>query len=195
MNSLLSQLTEIEALIKNYPELSEVMCNPDGNVWIEDKGTVIKTEYELQPGRVESIIRLLAGYYDLVVNREHPALSVKLPVFHGGRFQALVPPVVESPTFSIRFPPKKVFTLDNLLSRSCITEKQYTILEKAVLSHKNILIAGGTGSGKTTIANALLNLVTDERLIVIEDNPEIRTSSLNTVHMLTNTSFSVRDAV
>jgi P-type conjugative transfer ATPase TrbB len=195
MNSLLAQLTEISNLIDQYPDLSEVMCNPDGLLWIENHGNVLSTGMELDPNRVDAIIRLLAGHYNLVVNREHPALSVKLPVFHGGRFQALVPPIVESPAFSIRFPPHKIFTLDDLLSMTSITSEQYETLSEAVSEKKNILISGGTGSGKTTIANALLNLVTDERLIVIEDSPEIRSSSPNALHMLTNLTFSVRDAV
>ena len=195
MTSLLSQLTEISALLDQYPDLSEVMCNPDGNVWIEDHGNIINPKLHLESNRVDSIIRLLAGHYDLVVNREHPSLSVKLPVFHGGRFQALVPPVVEAPMFSIRFPPRKILTLENLLAMETIDSEKFKQLEDAVLSKKTILIAGGTGSGKTTILNALLKLVTDERLIIIEDNPEIRASSFNTVQILTNRNYSARDAL
>ncbi|MBN1698722.1 MAG: Flp pilus assembly complex ATPase component TadA, partial [Spirochaetales bacterium] len=117
MKSLLSQMSEISAIVAGSRNISEIMCNPDGRIWIEEDGTVTITDLRLDAERIYSIIRLLAGHYELVINKEHPELSVKLPVLQGGRFEALVPPVVSGPAFSIRIPPRTTISLDELLEK------------------------------------------------------------------------------
>ncbi len=193
--TLLSQIPEISNLVENNESLSEVMVNPDGKIWTEVSGALIDTGIKLESSRVFSVIRLLAGFHGFVVDEKTPELSAKLPVFHGGRFHALIPPVVSKPMFSIRFPPRKTFSLDDLLESKTITPEIYKRIEEAVEKKENMLIAGATGSGKTTIANAIMKEITEDRLIVIEDNPEIISNSSNAVHILTNPDFSLRDAV
>lgn len=194
--TLLSQLGSLNKLINDHKDLTEIMVNPDGRVWIEAAGKVRNSGERLSEDKIYSIIRLLAGIHGLTVSRDNPALSVKLPVFNGGRFQALIPPVVSGPAFSIRFPARRAYTLDDLLEKKTITPKQYTLLEDAVNGRKNIIVAGSTGSGKTTVANALLERIGgEERVIIIEDNPELQASGVNTVIMLTGNNYSLRDAV
>lgn len=193
--TLLSQIFEIDQLIKKEPDLTEIMVNEDGSIWYEVRGSVHQHEGQIAVTRRTAFIRLLAGHYDTVVNRENPALGVKLPVFHGGRFQALVPPIVSAPVFSIRFPPRKVFGISDLVRSGTLTQEEADLLVQAVLDKKNIVVAGGTGSGKTTLSNALLQTIVDDRVLVIEDNPEIKVAAPNTNYLLTSEHFNTRDAV
>lgn len=192
--ALRSQLTDIDQLLKSYNQVTECMVNSDGRVWIEASGETIDTGAELSAERRYSIIRLLAGYHDLIVNRERPALGVKVPVW-GARFQGLVPPVTQGPSFSIRFPSAHVMTLDDLHKAGTLSAVNRDFLAGAINDKRNILISGGTGSGKTTLATALLQLVTTERIVLIEDNPEIRLNTPNSESMLTSPAFSLREAV
>ena len=141
----------------------------------------------------------MAGYHGLIVNQDNPELSTQLPVFYGGRFHALIPPVVSSPTFVIRIPAKNTLSLSDLCDNNTITMSEYNSLYASLMARKNIIIAGATSSGKTTIANALLKTILDvsplERFIVIEDNPEILINSENSTKILVNSRFSHRDAV
>jgi type IV secretion system protein VirB11 len=192
--ALRSQLRYIESILETYDDVTEVMANPDGAVWIETAGAMkhidsITTDYR------HSLIRLLAGAHDLICDSEHPTLNAKLPSLRGGRFQGVIPPVVTAPTFSIRFPPQNPMTLSDLRATGTISANQETGLRHRVRNHNNIIIAGSTGSGKTTIATAILQEITDERILVLEDNPELFTASPNVVHYLTQEGFTLRDGV
>lgn len=189
-----SQLEPLRDLIQT-PTLTELMVNPDGSVWIEKSGRLVQTPLCLNANLRYSVIRELAGYYDLVCNRDSPTLACKLPVLALGRVQALIPPITDGPMFSIRFPSRSKLTLKNLVKLGALDDSQVEQLTDYVRNRKNILIAGGTGSGKTTLSNALLDLITDERIVVIEDTPEISLKNKNTVYWQTSTSFTPRDAV
>ena len=195
--TLKKQLKHIAYHLEKHSDenLSEIMVNPDGSIWVEVQGEIYKSPFVYSAEERDSIIRLLAGYHKLICNSESPTLSVKLPIFNGGRFQGVIPPVTAAAAFSIRFPPKKMFSLEELVTYKTLTASQANDLENAVNQHKNILIVGGTGTGKTTIANALLNIIKNERLIVIEDNPELKIDTENIFHMLTTVDFDLRKAV
>lgn len=195
-SALRAQLKDVETLVNLHADLSEVMCNPDGQIWIERSGVKEKTKYTMSYRAREGILRQLAGHHDQIVTRTSPALEAKLPFWHGGRFIGLLPPVVSAPMFVIRFPARVLITLEDMLLSGTITSRQWAALEEAVVDKTNIIVAGGTGSGKTTLVTALLQKIPEEeRLVIIEDNPELQALSPNRVDVLTGDNYSLRDAV
>lgn len=196
--AILTQIADLTPYI-NRDDLSEIMVNSDGSVWVECGGELSPTSIVFSPAKIGSIIRLVAGHHNFIINQDNPVLSAKFPVFRGGRFHALVPPLVSSPTFAIRMPPRLVYTLDDLYGNDTISAKDYRRLHRALMEGKNIIIAGATSAGKTTIANACLKTIIREhpreRIVISEDNPELTVDSPNSVHILINPSFSHRDAV
>ncbi len=157
----------------------EILRNANGSLCVERLGCSIqKLQNSLTDRQVESLIRLLASSAQEVCNDKHPSLAVKLPYWHA-RFQGLLPPVVTAPSFSIRKHAKHVFSLEHYLVNQNLSQEQYEVLLTAVVNRENILISGGTGSGKTTLANAILEkmIETGDRIITVEDTPELRLSS------------------
>ena len=184
--------------LKEYifcPAVTDLMVNPDGSIHIDKAGRLISTSKSLSKTDRFSILRELAGFYDLVINKESPELACKLPGDIPGRVQAFIPPITDGPSFCIRFPARSKLSLKQLVKRQFMTQEQADSLVSYVQARKNILIAGGTGSGKTTLANALLDVIRDERLVIIEDTSEIIVKNVNTVYMFTLSHFTARDAV
>jgi len=188
----------IQSYLESY-DIIEIMLNPDGKLWVERLGYGIEnTGYTLKPLEAEAIIRLVASRCGEECNKEKPSLSAIIPMANA-RFQAFVAPIVDSPSFSIRKRALQVFSLDNYVEHKILSAQQREILIQAVHAHKNILIVGGTGSGKTTFANALLNEIaqTNERIITIEDTAELQCTAPNTVQLYTKADidFSMREAL
>jgi len=193
-------LGDVKELLSKNKAVTEIMLNPDGELWIESSGEVKRTGKAMRRERAWALIRLLAGFYNETVTTASPHLGVKVPAGiegmpAGARFQGLVPPVTERPCFALRFPPPKVMTLDDLAEAGTITMSDYMRLKEAVEARLNIFTAGGTGSGKTTLTSAILQEVVDDRVVVIEDNRELMPAAKNRIEMLTSSDFSVRDAV
>lgn len=156
--------------------VSDLTLNPDGELWVDRLGVGReKTRTKISPRDAERIIFTVASGVDAVCSREAPILSAELPG-SGYRFQAFLPPVVTSPVFAIRKKATAVFPLSRYVSEYIITPFQQRYLEDAVIARKNIFIVGGTGSGKTTLANALLREVarTGDRVVIIEDTAELQ---------------------
>ena len=169
------------------PAVIEVMLNADGALW-EDrlaKG-MSKVGATMQPSAAESFIATVASTLRAAVTREQPILECELPI-RGARFEALIPPAVPSPVFAIRLKAVRVFGLDDYVSSGIMTERQRSIIEDAVVGKRNILIVGGTGSGKTTLANAVLAEVAkaspEDRLVILEDTVELQCSAANVVSL------------
>jgi type IV secretion system protein VirB11 len=165
----------------------EVMVNPDGKIWVDRIGQGRSwTGEKLAAADADRILRLLADHAGEVVTRDSPRISATLPET-GERFQGAFMPVVSSPAFAIRKRPEVVFTLAEYIAEGIMSEGQATVIRQAAADHLNILIVGGTGSGKTTLANAILAepAFARDRVIIIEDTAELQCSAADQIQMLT----------
>jgi type IV secretion system protein VirB11 len=165
----------------------EVMLNPDGRLWIDRlAGGLEDTGARLSPADGERIVRLVAHHVGAEVHAERPRVSAELPET-GERFEGLLPPVVAAPSFAIRKPAVAVFTLGDYVAAGIMTAGQAEALRAAVHARKNILVAGGTSTGKTTLVNALLAEVarTGDRVVLIEDTRELQCAAPNLVALRT----------
>lgn len=163
----------------------ELMLNPDGKLWIDRLGTgreytghTIKHEDSLR------IIQLVAGAVGAACNPENPILSAELPEV-GSRFQGVIPPVTTNPVFTIRKKALMIFTLDDYVAQGIMSERQRATIIEAVTNKENVLVVGGTGTGKTTLVNAVLHEIatTDDRIVIIEDTRELQCSAPDTVFL------------
>ena len=169
------------------PAIVEVMLNPDGRLWVDRLSDGLSdTGERLSAADGERIVRLVAHHVGAEVHDRRPRVSAELPET-GERFEGLLPPVVTAPVFAIRKPAVAVFTLDDYVAAGIMTADQAAILRQGVASRANILVAGGTSTGKTTLTNALLAEVakTTDRVIVIEDTRELQCLAQNIVAMRT----------
>jgi P-type conjugative transfer ATPase TrbB len=169
------------------PSVAEVMLNPDGRLWIDRLSSgLVDTGEILSAPDGERIIRLVAHHVGGEVHAGAPRVSAELPET-GERFEGLLPPVVAAPAFAIRKPAVAVFTLDDYVAKGIMTSVHAEALRLAVCSRKNILVAGGTSTGKTTLTNALLAEVakTSDRVVLIEDTRELQCKAPNLVALRT----------
>ena len=133
------------------PSIVEVMLNPDGRLWIDRlSGGLEDTRLRVAPADAERIVRLVAHHVGVEVHAGNPRVSAELPE-SGERFEGLVPPVVAAPCFAIRRQAVAVFTLDDYVAARIMSALQAELLRAAVRERKNILVAGGTSTGKTTL--------------------------------------------
>ncbi len=168
-------------------QVVEVMLNPDGRLWVDRLGSgLADTGMTIEAADGERIIRLVAHHVGTEVHARAPRVSAELPET-GERFEGLLPPVVTAPAFAIRKPAVAVFTLDDYLASGIITAAQCAWLRTAVVGRENILVAGGTGTGKTTLTNALLAEIagSSDRIVLIEDTRELQCAAPNLVAMRT----------
>ncbi|MFC7706278.1 P-type conjugative transfer ATPase TrbB [Plastorhodobacter daqingensis] len=169
------------------PAVVEVMLNPDGRLWIDRLSEgLCDTGERLEPADGERIVRLVAHHVGAEVHARSPRISAELPET-GERFEGLLPPVVTGPAFAIRKPAVAVFTLDDYVAAGIMSAAQAEVLRIAVSTRANILVAGGTSTGKTTLTNALLSEVagTSDRVVIIEDTRELQCAAPNLVAMRT----------
>lgn len=168
----------------NDPKTVEIMLNADGKLWLEKLGETMRCIGRITQARAESIIKTIAGFHGKEVTRFKPLLEGELPL-DGSRFAGQLPPVVASPTFAIRKKALSVFTLNDYVASSVMTAAQHEAIKKAVSNHRNILVIGGTGSGKTTLVNAIIHEMVmhapEERIFIIEDTGEIQCAAKNCV--------------
>jgi type IV secretion system protein VirB11 len=176
----------------NNPKTVEIMLNADGKLWQECLGEGMKCIGTLRTAQAEAIIKTVAGYHGKEVTRFKPIIEGELPL-DGSRFAGQLPPIVPAPIFAIRKKAIAIFTLEHYVDAGIMTATHYEALKKAVAKHRNILVIGGTGSGKTTLVNAIINemVVCDptERVFIIEDTGEIQCAAENFVQY--HTSFEV----
>jgi P-type conjugative transfer ATPase TrbB len=169
------------------PTVVEVMLNPDGRLWIDKLPSGLEDSgRRMSAADGERIVRLVAHHVGVEVHPGSPRVSAELPET-GERFEGLLPPVVSAPAFAIRKPAVAVFMLDDYAREGVMTASQADVLRKAVADRKNILVVGGTSTGKTTLANALLAEIaqTADRVVLIEDTRELQCRAPNLVALRT----------
>jgi type IV secretion system protein VirB11 len=174
------------------PLVVEVMVNPDGALRLDRLGQGRSdTGVVLEPAQIERIIRLVASHARTEVHGAAPIVSAELPPHGDGlageRFEGILPPVATGPCFSIRKPASRIYSLLDYVSDGIMSGEAARTLSLAVVERRNILVAGGTSSGKTTLANALLAELAaqDERVILIEDTRELQCAAQDTVALRT----------
>ena len=173
------------------PVVIEIMVNPDGVLRLDRLGEGrIDTGTKYEPAQVERIIRLVASHARTEVHGNAPIVSAELPPHGEGageRFEGILPPVSLAPCFSIRKPAARIYTLLDYVRDGIMPADTARLLSMAVVERKNILVAGGTSSDKTTLANALLAEMAhlDERVILIEDTRELQSPARDTVALRT----------
>jgi type IV secretion system protein VirB11 len=157
-------------------DVVEVLLNPDGALWVDRLGSGRSASgITISAQDAERIIRLVAAQVGTEVHAGAPILSAELPLT-GERFEGVLPPVVRSPTFAIRKRAVATLDLDHYATSGVMSEVQARFLRTAVRDRQNVLIAGATSTGKTTLANALLQEIahTGDRVILLEDTVELQ---------------------
>jgi type IV secretion system protein TrbB len=143
----------------------------------------------MRVAQAQAIIETIAGYHGKEVTRKKPMIEGELPL-DGSRFAGQLPPVVPAPIFAIRKKAVAIFSIEHYVESGIMTAGQRDVLVEAVAAHRNILIIGGTGSGKTTLVNAIINqmVINDptERVFIIEDTGEIQCAADNYVQYHTS---------
>jgi P-type conjugative transfer ATPase TrbB len=180
------------------PEVVEVLLNPDGMLWLDRLGAgLAPTGVRMSAADGERIIRLVAAHVRAEAHGSAPILSAELPE-GGERFLGALPPIVRAPAFAIRKPALRILTLAHYVADGIVTEVQADFLRWAVRARLNIVVAGGTSTGKTTLANALLDEIaaTGDRVLILEDTVELQCRAENHVAMRTEPGVTtMRDLV
>ena len=172
------------------PDITEVMLNPDGCLWVESQRAGMRdTGRQLPAMQAENLIGTVAAMLGTVVNAEAPIVEGELPL-DGNRFEGILPPVATAPVFVIRKRPRALYTLADYVRAEIMVETQAAILRAAVRARQNLLIAGGTTSGKTTLANALIAEMvrlgdSAQRIVILEDTRELQCTARNAVQLHT----------
>lgn len=174
------------------PLTQEIMVNPDGVLRIDRLGQGrIDTGVRIEAPQIERIIRLVAAHARAEIHGDRPIISAELPPHAEGRagerFEGVLPPVSTAPCFSIRKPAERLHSLADYVADGILSAAGADALRTAVAKRLNILVAGGTSSGKTTLANALLGEMAsaDARVILIEDTRELQCPLPDTVALRT----------
>jgi type IV secretion system protein TrbB len=169
------------------PTVIEVIVNPDGKLWI-DRATLGRqdTGERIGSAEAERIIRLVAAHVRREVHDKAPIVSAELPE-SGERFEGVMPPLSPAPCFAVRKPADVLYRLADYVAARIMTPRQAQVLGLSVRERRNILVVGGTSSGKTTLVNALLAEIAElnERVIILEDTRELKCAAADSVSLRT----------
>ena len=189
------------------PRAEDILLNPDSTLWTKRMGEGFMAVGHLPPAQAVSAMNTIAAWKGTVMNHDRPILETELPL-DGSRFEGIISPVVRQPIFAIRLRPRRIFTLDEYEQSGILTHKadplnrlrgkdrfresiegltHAEIIRAAVRAKKNILVVGSTGSGKTTLVNAILDaqvqIAPNDRVISIEDTTELQCAVKNCVDL------------
>ncbi len=173
------------------PMITDVLVNEDGRAWFEAHGKgMFEAGFSIPASQVESLIGTVAAALGTVADADHPIVEGELTIDRI-RFEGFIPPVVRRPCLAMRKPAQVLYTLTDYVRDRIVTESQKGIFREAIVHRENILISGGTGSGKTTLGGALINEMVErsdpnERYVIIEDTLEIQCRAQNLVQLRTS---------
>ena len=174
----------------------EIMLNPDGKVWTDKIGVGMEFLCYMSPVQSLQMLGTVAHMLGTVINYHNPKVEGELPG-DGSRVEGVIPPIVPNPSFNIRKKASAVFSLEEYVNSGRATNQEIHILCEAITARKNILVVGGTGTGKTTFVNAIINemkiLTPQHRLLILEDTLELQCSMDNFVSMRTTSDMSMQD--
>jgi len=189
------QLGPVVCASLDDPEVVEVMLNNDCTLWEDRLGCGMSRIGTMTAVAAESFISTVASTLRASITRDAPILECELPI-RGARFEAMIPPVAPSPIFAIRLKAVRVFSLDDYVDAGIMTLRQSAAIKHAAATRKNILIAGGTGSGKTTLSNAILLEIAatspTDRIVVLEDTIELQCPAENVVCLRTSDAVDMQ---
>lgn len=188
--ALRNKLGRILVTALEDPKTLDVMLNPDGKIFQLRLGKKPKKIGYMNYYQASALINYVAGCFNMVVNAENPILTCELPLWNGPRFEGQVPPLVAAPSFCIRKKSVLVYTLDDYVKQGVISREQRRYLGQSVRQKRNIVVIGGTGSGKTTFVNAIIHEMTLaeplERQLILEDTGELQSVCENRVNLCTS---------
>ena len=174
------------------PKVVEVMLNPDGRLFIERIGEGMRIAGRMPPHDAEMVIGRVAHALKTEVDQDHPIISGELPL-GGHRFEGILPPAAARPVFTIRKRASMLISLSQYIDDEIMTAEQGFVITDSIACRKNIVVAGGTGTGKTTLTNAILaelvQVTPDHRLVILEDTAEIQCAAAN--HVILHTTDAV----
>ena len=172
----------------------EIMLNPDGRLFIERLGHGVAEAGVMTPAAAEVVIGSVAHALQSEADDERPIISGELPI-GGHRFEGLLPPIVSGPAFTIRRRASRLIPLSDYVSSKVMTEAQASAIRSAIDARMNIVISGGTGSGKTTLANAIIAEIVlsapNDRMVILEDTAEIQCAAENAVCLHTSDTIDM----
>jgi type IV secretion system protein VirB11 len=173
----------------------EIMLNPDGKLFIERLGQGIAPAGGMLQANAEIVIGAVAHALQSEVSDLQPIVSGELPI-GGHRFEGLLPPIVSAPSFTIRRRASRLIPFDDYVDAGIMSEQQARTIRNAVSARLNIIVSGGTGSGKTTLANAIIGEIVrdapDDRMVILEDTAEIRCAASNAILLHTSDAVDMR---
>ena len=186
---------EIRKAMDN-PQVIEIMLNPDGSVWTDEIGVGMNFLCSMSAVNALQMLGTVAHMLGTVINYHNPVVEGELPG-DGSRVEGVIPPIVPNPSFNIRKKASAIFSLAEYVNSGRATDEDIQILSEAISTRKNILVVGGTGTGKTTFVNAIINemkiLTPKHRLLILEDTLELQCSMENFVSMRTSSDKSMQD--
>lgn len=196
LNKLRREMGETIRQAMDDPTVVEVMLNPDGTVWTDRLGKGMEYLCDMPEVQALQMLGTVAHMLGTVINASNPRVEGELPG-DGSRVEGVIPPIVIHPSFNLRKKASAVFPLSQYVETGRVQQSDVEILRKAVLTRKNILVVGGTGTGKTTFVNAIINemklLTPQHRLVILEDTPELQCSMDNYVAMRTDHDVTMQD--
>ncbi|HVR10528.1 MAG TPA: P-type conjugative transfer ATPase TrbB [Thermoanaerobaculia bacterium] len=186
------------------PDVTEIYVNPSGHLYFDTRSqgrVAAPAPTRLSSEQILRFLNLVGSRIPTVLNAGRPQIQAELPAdgFLGARLQGFVPPLAAAPSFNLRKPPTVVYTLDDYAHAGILSPRHREALADAVRRRRNILVAGGTASGKTTLVNAVLHEITTtfprDRIVVLEDTVELHCAAPDHLALRTTDSIRLRDLV